>query len=226
VLREPDKDAAAEAAKLGLETVIVADGYDVEFDRGVFVEPGVTIPWDLLPIGLRLLERWDMAVPLWRYGVTAETLGTAKERESTKQITLDLRVLLYAHELLLVRNSPDGLDFLAAWSRERASGGEPRLAFLRALYATKPIFCTLPRSWLAEIERRPGRGDRKARRRAGRVRTTQHVDWSPSRKSRREDDDQWVTIEIRPGLRVRCRRGEEETALARYRKLQSRKRRV
>jgi len=195
ILREPDQSAESWAKRLRLQLVI-DDGYNVEFDRAIFVEPGITIPWDLLRSGLRILERWDVAAPLWRYGVLAADVGTPEERERTEKVTLDLRVLLYAHELLLVRNSDGGRLFLSYWQDELAGGGDKRLAFLRAVYRAKPVFCALPRTWVAEVQQRSARDARLVHQSAG---------------------PELVSVQVKPGLYIKCRPGEEQETLERYR---------
>jgi len=215
ILRQHDKaiEAMAQRAKL---QVVMAEGdlSAVAFDRALIVEPGMTIPWAMVGYGLHFLERWDAAAPLWRYGVLAEDVGTPGERKRTEAITRDLRVLLYAHELLFVRNSPDGRALLAAWQEEKADGGEPRLAFLRALYRVKPIFCTLPRSWAGEpraMARAVG-GHTSAR--------MKQTVFAPNarRRSRGESGD-LVRVELRPGVYIRCHPGEEEDVRKRFGKL-------
>lgn len=195
VLQQPDKTAAALAAKHGLRTVVRA-GYDVPFDRALFVEPGTAIPWNLVDYGLHFLGRWDAAAPLWRYGVLAQDVGTPVERKRTEAVALDLRVLLYASELLFVRASPAGLALLKAWQEEQTRGPDKRLAFLRALHLVKPLFCALPRSWLFAEEK---------------VRAEQRKASLPQPRT-----GALVTVEVAPGRFIRCHAGEEKSLLARY----------
>jgi len=119
------------------------------FERTAIVQAGAPVPWELLAFGFRFLERWDAAAPLWRQDVLARDVGNAGERERTQALAVDLRVPLYACELVFVRRSPGGEALLHAWGEEAAGGGEPRLAFLRALCRAKPLFLALPRTWWA-----------------------------------------------------------------------------
>lgn len=127
---------------------VVQDGWDLPEERTLFVASGVAVPRHLLDAGFRLLDAWEMAAPLWRYGVLAQDVGTPQDRQRTKRVALDLRVLLYAHELLFVRREGSGERFLRAWRGECEGGGDERLAFLRAFHMVKPILCTLPSGWL------------------------------------------------------------------------------
>ena len=125
--------------------------WEIRAEKTLFVSPGVRMARDLLKQGFRLLDRWDIAVPLWRYGVLAQDIGSTYERKRTKKVILDLRVLLYAHELLFVRSEGNGGRFLQVWREQCEEGGEERLAFLRALHIVKPIICTLPQGWAASF---------------------------------------------------------------------------
>jgi len=197
VLREPDKMAAERARRAGLETVVLPHGsaVSVPFERALVVEPGAGIPWDLVGYGLHFLERWDAAAPLWRYGVLAQDLGTPADKKRTLAMTLDLRLPVYAHELLFVRASAEGLALLRTFADERERGDEPRLAFVRALHRVKPRFCALPRSWLEEVT--PAAQPRKG-------------------VARRAS--QLVRVEIAPGRFVRCRPEEAEMWRERYKR--------
>lgn len=185
-------EARARAAKL---PVTVDPAMPLAFDKTLYVEPGTAVPWDLLPAAWHFLERWDVAVPLWRYGVTASDVGTPGERERTQAVIRDLRVLLYAHELLFLRRNEAGEALRAAFLEEQADGGEARLAFLRAFYRIKPRLCVLPRSWLAEVQAR-SRMPRSGRR---------------GRRSRA----QLIEVEIGRGRAVKCAAGDEQRTVER-----------
>lgn len=130
------------------------------FARSMIVLPGIQTPWDMVPVGMNLLTRWDVAAPFARDGKLAYDLGTPEDRDRTVRVLHDLRVPTYAHELLLVRAAGAGPAFLSAW-RAECDGGDERLAFLRALATVKPLFLALPRSWLSTIDERAQR-DRAA----------------------------------------------------------------
>lgn len=200
ILHEPNKQTQAQAKRHRL-AVVVTDGIlaEIEFNRALIVAPGTGIPWDLVRHGFHFLQRWDAAAPLWRYGKVAADVGGPAEQKRTQKITRDLRVLLYAHELLFVRNSPDGRALLAAWQEEMTGGGEPRLAFLRAVYRVKPLFLALPRTWSSEVQRR--RKERLLRQRG-----------------RRNGRSNLVRVQIAPGRYVRCKPGEEEKTLKQWRR--------
>jgi hypothetical protein len=167
------------------------------YGKTLLVEAGTKVPWDLLPAAWHFLERWDAAVPLWRYGVTAEDVGTKEDRARTTEVVRDLRVLLHAVELVFVRDNADGRALMAAWveasapsagSGDGSATGDKRLAFLRAMYRVKPRMCVLPRSWLAEVQARSVQDARLRKKRTGPL----------------------VRVEVMPGRYVQCKLGDED----------------
>jgi hypothetical protein len=197
VLLGPDKniEELTRRAKLGL---VVADAPDVPFEKTLIVEPGTRVPWDLAPAAWHFLERWDAAVPLWQYQMTADDVGTPEERKATAEVIRDLRVPLHSVELLFVRRNEAGIALVNAWKAELTDGAEKRLAFLRALYRVKPRVCVLPTTWLVEV------------RRAGQ----QTAAWSRVRSM--NAGQPLVLVELEPGRFVKCHRGDEERVLAHF----------
>lgn len=174
-------------------TVMAGQGPDIPFEKTLIVQAGTRVPWDLLPAAWNFLERWDAAVPLWRYNVLAADTGTEAERLATKTVVRDLRVPLHAVELLFVRLGEAGCALVESWRAEQVGGGDRRLAFLRALYKVKPRLCVLPTTWLV--------GANEPARQAAVRRGV------PSKAARK-----LVTVEIEPGRYVKCYEGDEDRA--------------
>ena len=113
-----------------------------------------TFVWDatfklrmgLIPNGFGLLQRWQIAVPIWKYDELALHLGSPEERQRTKEIIHDLRVMAYDTRCMFIKRCTDTERLIEIWAEERR-GGCDKLAFLRALYMTKPLICALPISW-------------------------------------------------------------------------------
>ena len=222
VISQADKQTHLQAKKAGLSVVETEEGVlrstsgrHLEYDRALFAGPGVHIPWHLVAYGLHFVERWDAAAPLWRYGILAQDVGSEGERKATEQIVRDLRVPLYACELLFVKGSEAGRQLVATWEEERArtfgvpqgKGSEPRLAFLRALYRVKPIFCALPRSWMDESF-----SWRASVWQPPRVQSTLRPG---GRSFGVPQDKQLVRVQIAPGVYVRCYPGHEQEVVDR-----------
>ena len=204
VLSAPDATIEAKAKNLKLP-VTIDPALPLAYEKVLFVEPGTAVPWDLLPAAWHFLERWDAAVPLWRYGTNASEVGTSEERKRTKAIVRDLRVPLHACELLFVRRNEAGQALMDAFGEEMTNSPERRLAFLRAYYRVKPRCCVLPRSWLAEASKQTA------------------ALFAPSRK--RPKGSRLVQVEVAPGQFVKCRPGDEEKVVEQYAQRQPRRRR-
>lgn len=185
-----------------LEELARSKGYKVRvdpqmalvWDKNLFLAPETQVPWDLLPAAWHFLERWDAAVPLWRYGVNACDVGSKQEQKRTRAVARDLRVLLHAVELLFVRDSEQGRALMETYRTELEDSEEKRLAFLRALYRVKPRCCVLPRSWLAKIFERSKMDSRAL----------------GSTRNRRHTGQKLVSVEVSPGRFVKCNPGDEE----------------
>jgi hypothetical protein len=201
VIRKADAVAESKAKKLGVGICVSSD-WALPWPATLFIAAGTCVPWDLVQAGFDFLARWDAAAPLWRYGASAGTIGTPAEQKRTQAITHDLRLLVYAHELLFVRASEAGQALVSTWLAEYAEGGEARLAFLRALYIVKPRFCALPRSWLADLAQRE-RSDEKAM----------------LRDKRQHFAEPLIRVEIAPGRFVQCHARDKDKVLERYKQM-------
>jgi len=191
------------AAGLKVQSIVFPP-HELPYEKTLIVQAGTRVPWDLLPAAWNFLERWDVAVPLWRYGVLAADVGSPEERQATQAIVRDLRVLLHSYELLFVRRSEAGIQLVEQWWKECSGGCDKRLAFLRAFYIVKPRLCVLPTTWLAQIkEQEKVVVDR------GRV-TTRHV------------HDNMIRLEISPGRFVKVRAGNEAAVLEQFKQQNSR----
>lgn len=114
------------------------------FERTVIWNTSAKVDAGLFAVGLALLDKWEIAVPLWDYNVLAQGIGTEEERAATKAIIRDLRVPVYDIRLIFAKRTPDTERLIKAWSDEP---GERRLAFMRTLYRVKPFILALPCSW-------------------------------------------------------------------------------
>lgn len=147
LLQREDKQTEQLAKGNGLSVQISTEP-TMPFDRTLIVGPSRGVPWHLVKAGFAALERWEAAAPL-EVGLLAADIGTAADRERTEAVIRDLRVPLYACDLLFVRKCKACEELLEVWRTELEEGRDSRLAFLRALYQGKPLFQALPRSWLA-----------------------------------------------------------------------------
>lgn len=102
---------------------------------------------ELVPIGFRLLNNWQIAIPLNSYNELACHIGNEDEREYTKSIIRDLRVPVYNTDLMFIRRCDDTKKLFDYWIEEKQKYPNEILAFHRAYYKVKPVLCALPVSW-------------------------------------------------------------------------------
>jgi len=136
--------AAAYGSKVA---TCISDVPTLKFGRTLLWNPSLSFQGEMLPVGFGLLDRWQIAVPLCDYSMLACHVGTEEDRARTEQVVHDLRIPLYETRLQFVRRSPDMEQFIEQWQEQMADGGDPRQAFLRALYIHKPLILALPTKW-------------------------------------------------------------------------------
>ena len=131
--------------KMGVQ-VVPFSGY-LPFPKTLIWETSLNLRGGLVFAGFKLLEKWQVAVPLWDYNELACHVSDETDREATARIVRDLRVPMYDQRMVFMRRCKDTQRLLELWCRERREEGDDRLAFLRALYVVKPTVCALPASW-------------------------------------------------------------------------------
>ena len=122
-------------------------GFRIAFERTLFWDTRVQLRPELVHVGFALLDTWQMAVPFGDYKILAQHIGTEEEREQTKAVIRDLRVMLYDPRLICVRDTAETRALLQSWRDDVEHGGDERLALLRAIYRHKPLICGLPVTW-------------------------------------------------------------------------------
>lgn len=120
----------------------------LEFEKTLIWDNGLPFKKELIPVGFTLLDRWEIAAPIPDYNTLARDIGTEDDRKHTEEVIHDLRVPVYETRLMFIRRNDDTKKLLDLWQEER-KGGDDRLAFLRALYLSKPYILALPSIWLA-----------------------------------------------------------------------------
>lgn len=118
------------------------------FTETLIYKPDFELRLDLLVVGFNLLKTWQVAVPLLSYDTLAAQAGTDAEREQTQAVIRDLRVPLRDTRLMFVRRCGATRQLIERWQAGMvADGANEQLAFMRALYITKPLICDLPVEW-------------------------------------------------------------------------------
>ena len=125
----------------------------VSWERNCWIHSSLQFRPELIAIGMGLLDRWQICVPLMDYGILAMSLDVNEaEKVRTKEIIRDLRVMCYDTRLMFYRNEPEVTRLIELWRKE----GSTPLAFLRALYTVKPFILALPTTWTG---RRPTKNE-------------------------------------------------------------------
>lgn len=208
VIQKDDKAIRLLARRVGLG-IEARPGLELAFARTLFLDPAIPIPWDLLGRGMDFLDNWEAAAPVWSYETLIADVATGEDRKRTEALIGDLRVPMYAHELLFVRDCEAGQALLAAWQEESAAGGDARVAFSRALYRIKPLFLALPRSWLTtarEGKRVVFHGPKKS----------PPVRPGASARKARKPAPELARVEVAPNRFISCRPGDEEKVKAEW----------
>lgn len=142
-----------EAGKAHLDTyqgrLEMLDGLPLPvYKKTLIWDTSINLRRELVPVGFGLLDTWQLAVPIENYDVLACHIGDEEDRERTKAIIRDLRVPVYSIRQMFVRKCQEVENLFALWNKEKAEGGDERLAFLRAIYMAKPFILALPSTWV------------------------------------------------------------------------------
>jgi hypothetical protein len=103
---------------------------------------------NLIPIGFKMLDKFQICVPLHSYQELACNLGTEQEKKITQEIVHDLRCMVFEPRFMFVRRCPDMERLLKLFEKEKKRGKDVKLAFLRAMYQIKPLILHLPVTWI------------------------------------------------------------------------------
>jgi hypothetical protein len=138
----PERQTAMLTAKYPALPIQKYTGEFPQHGRFLLWDTTVELKRELILTGFKLLEKWQLAVPLLDYSILAENIGTAQEREETEAIIHDLRVPVYNTRVLFVRQCQETRKLFELWD----SGSQ--LKFLQALYQSRPVVNALPPSWV------------------------------------------------------------------------------
>lgn len=136
--------AKACARPPGSLELVHADQPELAF-ANTLVWSGVNFRGDLLTTGFLLLNVWELAAPILSYTTLARDVGSDEDRAATLEVVRDLRVPVYDTRLMFFRRCSTTRRLIDTWHQE---AGDRSLAFLRALYRTKPLVCPLPTTWV------------------------------------------------------------------------------
>lgn len=110
-------------------------------------------------------DTWEMAAILTAGDMTMGMVGSEADRQGTQKLIGTLDVPVYESRAVWLRRTGNTEKMVMAWAELLAQGVGEEHAFLRALYATAPLTCTLKPGWMRnwyEEEQRALEWKRKA----------------------------------------------------------------
>lgn len=113
------------------------------FDRTVWIDSTLVLRIEMIPIGLMMLDTWEMVVPLLDYKTLAIHDPNEREKETTRAVIRDLRVPLYDTRFMFIKRTITTEALIDQWRSE----GKTSLGFLRAVYKHKPFILPVPNTW-------------------------------------------------------------------------------
>lgn len=125
----------------GVPIQLYSNGFP-DYGRFLLWNTDAELDHNLIMVGFKLLETWQIAVPILSYQVLAEHVGTEAERKQTQDVIHDLRVPVYDTRIMFVRQCQETRKLFELWN----NGSQ--LEFLQALYQSRPIVNALPPSWV------------------------------------------------------------------------------
>ncbi len=115
-----------------------------EANKIVFVAEGITPASGLFEQGFKWLGRWDVIVPFRPYKELAQDLVEAgEESERLKEKIGDLRVPVFDSRLIFIKPGPESKRLWRVYQEEKKSWDQ-RIAFMVAVWETKPLIKPLP----------------------------------------------------------------------------------
>ena len=122
--------------------------WEMRWHKTAFWSSDTPVNLAFFAIGFGLVNRWELAVPLWDYRHLAQDEPMAEdERAYTQKVIRDLRVPLYDIRFMVMRRCENTRRLLEVWEGE---GEYTRLSFLRSLYRVKPLVLALPVTWTGQ----------------------------------------------------------------------------
>src|SRR5690606_30872001 len=103
---------------------------------------------ELIPIGFKWLDKFQLCVPLFDYKTLAIHVGNNNDRDIAKNILKELRVPLYNTHLIFARRCDETKELFTLWQEYSEQITDTNLAFLCALYQVKPVHLALPSEWI------------------------------------------------------------------------------
>jgi hypothetical protein len=123
----------------------VGKQYELKRERNILWNTSLNIKPQYIPVGLELLDVWQMVVPLYSYTTLACDIGTESDRDITAALISDLRIPVYEPRFIVCRNDELCAQIIAEWQQDT---GDSMLSFMRAIYRHNPYIMPVPTLWV------------------------------------------------------------------------------
>lgn len=128
----------------------------LQYEYTVLWEPSLSAPLQGIEAGLTRLmsaelfpggDSWEALATLVSLKTLASDVGSPGEQSKTEVVVGTLRLPVYETRLLWLRKTPATENFIAMWASELVKGSDEQHSFLRSLYSSRIMMCTLPPGW-------------------------------------------------------------------------------
>jgi hypothetical protein len=131
-----------------LSIEVIESGPDLLFSENLILNPQSKLRVELIPVGFKLLQNWQVAVPILSYEKLACHIGASEqEKEEVKSVIHELRVPVKNVDVLFIRRCPETEQLMSLWQQDLMEGKDKYLSFLKRFYQVKPLCCDLPTNW-------------------------------------------------------------------------------
>lgn len=126
------------------------------YEYTVIWEPSLSVPLQGIEAGLTRLmsaelfpsgDSWEALATLVSLKTLASDVGSPGEQSKTEVVVGTLRLPVYDARLLWIRKTPATENFITMWASELVKGSDEQHSFLRSLYSSRIMMCTLPPGW-------------------------------------------------------------------------------
>lgn len=127
---------------------------ELPFKRTLLWSPDLALTERQATLGFSRIEEaprgdgWEIAVMLQGNRMLASQIGSVLEQEKTTAAVGDLRLPVYDVNALWIRNTANSRRVMKAWKAELEESTDEAHSFLRAIYTSPVLLCTLPHQWL------------------------------------------------------------------------------
>lgn len=100
----------------------------------------------------RLLRKggWDVLAPVRSYDKLLRDLPLTEQKKETGALLHDLRIPYYQTRMFWAKRNGRVEALFAEWRDRIKAGTDERLAFMEAVYVTKPYILALPTAWVTK----------------------------------------------------------------------------